>query len=441
MTTAATPARTTAPTTGGSADARWWIHEPGVTFLNHGSFGGCPAAVLETQAAWRARLEAEPVRFFGEDLFGLLDWVRGDVAGFLGCDPGGLVFVPNATTGVATVLANLDLRAGDEILLTDHEYPACANNLRHVAAQSGATPVAATLPFPDPTPDAIVEAVLGRVTERTRAALISHITSASAMVLPVERLVPELERRGVRTIVDGAHVPGHLPLDLDALAPSYYTGNLHKWVCSPKGSAVLGVREDHRDNFRPMVLSNMAEQPPADRPRLHTEFDYVGTQDPTAVLTVPAALRIMAAIARSEPPRRSPAAELPPDGVLDEAWSTIRERNRALAVEGRRIVCDALEAAPPVPDEMTACIALIALPPHDDDARARLEARPTRYHDALQDALLARHRIQVPVHSIPGPGGRVRCVRISAQLFNTREQYAALAEALREELRRERGGG
>lgn len=431
----------------GSPLARWWIHEPGVTFLNHGSFGGCPQAVLETQAAWRARLEGEPVRFFAEDLFGLIDWVRGDVARFVGCDGGGLVFVPNATTGVATAIHNLitsgQAAEGSEVLLTDHEYPACANNLRHMAGAAGLEVVTAKLPFPSATPEDVIDAVLGAVTARTRIALLSHITSASAMVLPVARLVAELEGRGVRVIIDGAHAPGHVDLDIESLSPSYYAANLHKWVCSPKGSAILWVHPEQRARCRPMILSNLANKPIEGRPHLHTEFDYVGTNDPTSVLAVPAAIRIMAAIATGQPPRRYSAEAFNLDPTsLDDAWRDIRKRNHELALQGQRTVSEALDTEPPAPASMTGCIALIELPSAEADAWERLAQRPTKHADPLQDRLIAEWGIQVPVlHPIAGESGGVprRFVRISAQLYNNPSQYAYLAEALHTELAGERG--
>lgn len=427
--------------------ARHWIHQPGVTFLNHGSFGGCPAAVLETQQAWRARMEGEPVRFFAQDLWGLIDWARADVARFVRCDAQGLVFVPNATTGVATALHNLitsgQAVAGDEVLLTDHEYPACANNLRHMAKAAGLGVVTARLPYPNPTPQGVIDAALGAVTPRTRIALFSHITSASAMVLPAAELTRELEGRGVRVVVDGAHAPGQIDLDIGALAPSYYTANLHKWACSPKGSAILWVHPDQRDRCRPLVLSNMAENPPPERSRLHTEFDYVGTNDPTAVLCVPASLRIMASIARGEPPKRAPASAFDTErdtDALDAAWADIRARNRSLALQGQQAISEALGTTAPVPPEMTASIALARLPVVDSAAWARVSQRPTRYNDALQDALIDRWGIQVPVIHPPAAGHEgppLRCVRVSAQLYNSPEQYAHLAHALGVELEAE----
>ncbi len=424
--------------------SRYWIHEPGVVYLNHGSFGGCPAAVLETQAAWRARLEGEPVRFFVEDLFDLFDWAREDTARFLGCDPAGLVFVPNATTGVATAIHNLiasgQASAGDELLVTDHEYKACVNNARQMAQNAGLSVVVAELPFPDPTPSSVLEAVLGAVTPRTRIALVSQITSVSGMLLPAHDLVRELESRGVRVVLDGAHAPGHVRMGVDELGASYYTANLHKWVCSPKGSAVLHAHADQRERCRPMILSNMANSPMPGRSHLHTEFDYVGTADPTAVLCVPAALRIMASIARGEPPKRGlPEAFNTRVGVdaLDNAWAAIRAQNRSLALRAQALICERLGVGPPVPPGMTACLAMIGLPNLGDAGWAQMATRPARYDDPMQDRLVDRWGVQVPIVH-PSGGSRSRCVRVSAQLYNSLAQCDYLADALAAELENER---
>ena len=401
-----------------------WALDPEAVYLNHGSFGACPRAVLEAQRGYRDRMEAEAVRFFVEELEGLIDASRAALAAFVKCRAEDLVFVPNATTGVATVLANLEavLKPGDELLVNDHEYPSCLNNARRTAARTGAQVVIVPAPFPVRAPDEVYAAVMAAVSGRTRVALLSHVTSPTAIRLPIERLVPELESRGVATIVDGAHAPGQVPdLDLQRLGASYYTANCHKWICSPKGSALLWIREDRQRGFRPLVLSNHAEKPKAGRKHLQTEFDYVGTSDVTAWMAVGDAIRHVG-------------------GLVPGGWAEVMRRNHEMMLRGRDTVCRALGVRAPAPDTMLGSMSTIVLPPHPPELGARLRARPTRYHDALQDALLERHRIQVPVWGIPGAQGGPRFVRISAQLYNSAGQYEYLAGALAEELDRERRG-
>jgi isopenicillin-N epimerase len=400
--------------------ARHFALDPEVVFLNHGSFGACPRAVLDAQSEFRARMEREPIKWFVETQPGLMDEAREALAAFVRCPADDLVFLPNVTQAVATILENLEsqLKPGDELLAPGHEYPACMNNLRRAAARTGAAVVTAVLPFPVRSPDDIVDAVLGKVTPRTRVCLISHVTSPSGLILPVERIVPELERRGVVTIVDGAHAAGFVPcLDVAALGCSFYTNNCHKWLCSPKGSAFLYIREDRQNDFRPLALSNNAERPRPGRKHLLTEFDYVGTTDQTAYLTVPAAIKTMAALV--------------PGG-----WPEIIRRNHDLVIRGRDTICKTIGVEPPAPDSMLGSLSTMLLPEHAPERLARLMARSSRYHDALQDALVDRHHIQVPVWSIAGDSRRV--IRISAQAYNSPAQYEYLAGALSEELERER---
>src|SRR5207253_9824078 len=273
--------------------ARFWTLDSAVAFLNHGSFGACPRPVLEAQQRLRERLERQPVRFFVRDLEPLLDDARSALAAFLGADPEGLVFVTNATTAVNAVLRSLALAPGDQLLVTDHAYNACRNALDVVAAAAGARVVVVPVPFPLASADAVVEAVLAQVTPHTRLALLDHVTSPTGLVLPIERIVRELAARGVDTLVDGAHAPGMLPLDIRSIGAAYYAGNLHKRVCEPKGAAFFVVREDRRATVHPAVISHGANSTRTDRSRFHLEFDWIGTIDPTPWLCVSAALRFL----------------------------------------------------------------------------------------------------------------------------------------------------
>ncbi|HUF93187.1 MAG TPA: aminotransferase class V-fold PLP-dependent enzyme [Candidatus Limnocylindria bacterium] len=384
-----------------------WSLDPGTVFLNHGSFGACPIEVLRYQAALRAEMEANPVRFLVRELDERLEAARGALAGFVGAEGDDLAFVVNATSGVNAVLRSLDFAPGDELLTTDHAYNACRNALDFVARRAGVTVVVATLPFPVPSAAAVVEAVMAKVTARTRLALIDHVTSATALVLPIERLVAALGARGVDVLVDGAHAPGMVDLDLGALGAAYYSGNCHKWLCAPKGAAFLWVRRDRQAGVRPLTISHGANVTRPGRSRFRLEFDWTGTDDPTPWLTVPAAIEYL--------------GSLVPGG-----WPALRARNRDLALEARRLLCEAAGTAPPCPDEMVGSIASVRLP--DGLTKDIGWRRP----DALQGRLYESWGIEVPVMSWPAPPQRL--IRISAQLYNRHEHYVRLAEALRKEL-------
>ena len=389
--------------------------DPSVVYLNHGAFGACPAPVLEAQDRWRERLEAEPVRFF-EELEGHLDAARVAVAAFLGADPAGLAFVPNATTGVSTVLASLRLARGDELLVTDHEYNATLNAVRRTADRLRAAVVTARIPFPIRSPDEVVEAVLEAVTERTRVALISHVTSPTALVLPIDRIVGELAARGVETLVDAAHAPGMVPVAVDTVGAAWWTGNGHKWLCGPKGSAVLWARSDQRATVDPLVTShgwNDLRAGSGEREPFRLRFDWTGTGDPTPALALADAIGIVAGLERG-------------------GWPAIMAANHALALHGRDIVATRLGVDPPAPDALIGSMAALPLPGLTSDADA----------DQLHRDLLA-DGIQVPVHGWPvaaarerGAGPRAVLVRLSAQRYNDADDFERLADVLSRRLAR-----
>jgi isopenicillin-N epimerase len=420
---------------------RHWGLDPAVVFLNHGSFGATPLEILEAQARLRSRLEREPVRFLARDLGPMLDSARGTMADLIGCDAEDLVFVSNATEGVNTVLRCLRLEPGDEILVPSQEYNACINAVQYAAERAGGGVIRVPLAWPMMTgagsvrevEDQIVEAVMSAVTPRTRLALLSLVTSPTALVMPARRLIAELHRRGVDTLLDAAHGPGFVPLDLRSLAPAYCTGNFHKWLCAPKGSAFLYVRRDRQDGVVPLAISHGHNSPRTDRSRFRLEFDIRPTDDPSAWLVSPLCAELLGRLAAEAPGAGLPAAGgQTPAGDAREPLGQYMGLNTALAAQGAQILREALGTDPPAPGAMHRAMVCVMLPPHSPDREQRVAARSTRYADALWDRLEDGWGIQVPIIRLPG--STARWVRISAMLYNSLDQYAYLARAIRAEL-------
>jgi isopenicillin-N epimerase len=392
-----------------AGQGRFWMLDPQVVFLNHGSFGSCPRPVLEYQKQIRERLERQPVQFLVRDLEPLLDQARYELGRFLDADGDDLVFVPNATAGVNTVLRSLRFAAGDELLVTDHEYNACRNALNFAAETAGAVVVEARVPFPLRSAGQIQEAILARVTSRTRLVLLDHVTSQTGLVMPVGSLVADLSRRGVDVLVDGAHAPGMVPLSLRRLGAAYYTGNCHKWLCAPKGAGFLHVRRDRQESIRPLSISHGANALRRDRSRFQVEFGWTGTWDPSAFLSVPEAIRCLGSF-------------------LPGGWPEVMRKNHALALAGRAVLCRALSVETPCPEECVGSLASVPIP----DAPGSEPPVSPLYADPLQTRLLEQQGIEVPI--IPWPALPKRLLRISAQLYNSPADYEHLARALVEQL-------
>jgi isopenicillin-N epimerase len=378
-----------------------WTLDPEVTFLNHGSFGACPKAVLGVQQKLRSHLEQEPIRFFGREWEPLIDNARSKLAEFVGADREDLVFVNNATTGVNSVLRSLSFSGEDEILTTNHEYNACRNALDFIASRTGARIVIAKIPFPIDSPQQVIAAVMERVSAKTRLALLDHITSQTGLIFPIQQLVKELQQRGVDTLVDGAHAPGMIALNLREIGATYYTGNCHKWLCAPKGAAFLYVQRDQQPEIRPLTISHGANSPRTDKTRFQLEFDWTGTDDPTAYMCVPEAIAFMGSL-------------------LPGGWSELRQRNHQLVLEARQLLCQALGVIPPCPESMIGSMAVVPMPSNWEN----------RHFMSVHDELFDQFGIQVQV--VPWQESPKLLLRISAQIYNTLEQYAYLAKALSE---------
>jgi isopenicillin-N epimerase len=381
--------------------ARLWPLDEKIVYLNHGSFGACPRYVLDRQTHYREQFEQQPVRFLMREMEELLNRSRQRVATFVNSKEEDLVFVQNATVGVNTVFRSLRFSPGDEILFTNHIYGACKQLLEYVAELTGAKLVEATYDFPIQSSDLIVEAIISKVTAHTRIALIDHITSATALVHPVETIVRELEKRGVDTMIDGAHALGSIPLDLEKIGAAYYTANCHKWLCSPKSAAILHVRGDKQKGIVPVVVSHAGHkaEPFSER------FFWPGTYDPTSAICAGDSIDYL-------------------ESVFSGGWTAVMHRNHDLCLDARDLICSELQIDKPCPDPMIACMATFPLP-----LPAAATAHDYKSFDPLQELLYQKYNIEIPVWNWSSPPSRL--IRIAVQLYNSMDQYRYFAEVLR----------
>ncbi|TAM47693.1 MAG: aminotransferase class V-fold PLP-dependent enzyme [Acidobacteria bacterium] len=375
-----------------------FLLRPGVVYLNHGSFGACPRPVFERYQAWQRELEAEPVEFLGRRFAELMRDARGALAAFVGAGPDDLVFVPNATTGLNAVARSLRLGPGDEVLATDHEYGALDRTWTFVCEKRAARYVRRPLPLPIRSAEEIIDAVWSGVTGRTRVLFLSHVTSTTAIILPVKELIRRARERGILTVIDGAHAPGQIPLDVAALGADFYAGNCHKWMNAPKGSAFLYARAGAQPLLEPLVVSWGWR---SDRPgpsRFVDEHEWQGTRDIAAYLTVPAAIEFMA----------------------EHDWPEVQRACHDLAAAARDRINAITGLAPltPAAGSWFGQMATVALPPCD--------------HEALQRRLFAEFGIEVPTFAWNGGS----YLRVSIQAYNDEADVDALAAALSHLLRR-----
>ena len=344
----------------------------------------------------------------------LLDQSRQTLAATVGADPGNLVFDTNATHAINAVLRWLSFRKGDEILVTSHGYNAITNAAQYVADQTGARVTTARIPIPVTSSEEITAAILSAVTANTRLAIIDHITSPTAIVLPLDEIVPALRERDVLSLIDGAHAPGAIPLNLEALAPDYYAANCHKWLCSPRGAAFLyapphrRVRDTSPAELQPSSVSHGYNSQGPQNNRFHDAFDFPGTTDPTAWLSVGQSIGFL--------------SELRGTSLADHMHC-----NRQLALQGAQLLMQRCGARMVCPIELIGPMVTLILPddPHPEDIdRSTSPTSSLMLHTVLQD----RYAIQVPVFHFPAPPQRM--LRISAQAYNTLGDYQRLADAL-----------
>lgn len=374
------------PTTLGAAIRHEWLLDPSKLTVNHGAYGATPRVVLAAQDEWRRRMEAQPSLFMRQTLPPALRAAADGLARFVGAEGRDLVFVDNATTGCNAVLRSLDFVRGDEILILSHAYGAVRNTVRYLADRHGLKIVEAKVEFPQPDADQIVAAVADALTERTRIAVLDHITSSSAIVMPIARLVALCREAGVPVLVDGAHGPAQVDLDLTALDADWYVGNCHKWLMAPKGCAFLWSRRDRQTEIHPLTISHGFGRGYIE------EFDWTGTRDPSAFLAVEAALAFHETL----------------------GGASLRERNKTLAQRGAGILASALGTAIGARPEYSGAMQLVRLPIIGP-------ATPER-------ALAARHELEIrgcdaPVSAVDGGFW----LRLSAQAYNEEADYERLA--------------
>jgi isopenicillin-N epimerase len=372
---------------------REFLLDPEIAFLNHGSFGSCPRPVFDRYQAWQRELESEPIDFLDRRLPELLAAARTALAAYVGCAAQDLAFVQNATTGVNLAARSLALRPGDEVLATDLEYGACDLAWDWVCRRAEARYVRAPLPLPLGDPSDLTDALFAYASERTRVVYVSHVTSTTGLVLPLEEILARARTLGLVTVVDGAHAPAHVPVDLAALGADYYSGNAHKWLSAPKGAGFLHVRPEHQERVDAAIVSWGYSEGNTFSQRIEKQ----GTRDPAAWLAVPDAIRFQA----------------------ERDWDAVRSRSRALAREARRELCDRLGTEPIAPDSMVAQMAAVRLPSPAPD---------------LSERLFAHHRIEIPV-----AGAARDILRLSVAGYTTRAEVERLLAALVRELDAEHG--
>jgi isopenicillin-N epimerase len=361
--------------------------DPELVYLDHGCFGACPRAVFERYQAWQVELEHRPVEFLGRRLEGLLAEARAAFAGYVGARQDDLVFVENTTAGINVAARALELRPGDEVLTTDLEYGALNNLWERVCEEAGARYVRAPVRLPTRGADEIADAVWAQAGPRTKAVFVSHVTSATALVVPAAELCRRAREAGAVSIVDGAHVPGHLPLDLGAFGADVYVGNCHKWLCAPKGSAFLWVRPELQKSIGALAVGwGFGEDS-----TFLTRNERQGTRDPAAYLAVPEAIRWQA----------------------EHGWDDVRARCHMLSLAYRERLAALTGLAPLAPPELVGQMASVPLSTEVDA-------------DALKARLYDEHRIEIPVPR----RGEERFLRASFQGYNDEADLDDLVSAL-----------
>ena len=340
-----------------------YLLDPDITFLNHGSFGACPKPVFDAYQNWQRKLENQPVQFMAIDVYEHLALARNKLGAFIGCDGDDLFFIPNATTAVNTIIRSLDLGPGDEVLSTNHEYGSLIRAWEWVAKEKGFHFIQHEFPLPLKTHEDFIEDFWESVTANTRIIFVSHITSSTGLIFPAEKICSRARKDGILTIIDGAHVPGQLALDITAMDPDVYTGACHKWLSAPKGSTFLYVKNDLQSLIKPLIISwGEAGDDPGPSQFLK-DNQYQGTRDPSAFLAVPAAI----------------------DFQKEHNWNTVKKSCRELNRRTRDRAYKIIHTDPICPntEEWLVQMASVEVDVNNEQA--------------LKDTLLETYKIEIPL--------------------------------------------
>jgi isopenicillin-N epimerase len=370
-----------------------YLLNPEITFLNHGSFGACPKPVFEEYQRWQHKLEQQPVEFMARDIYDYLKEARDSLGKFVGCSGDDLVYVTNPTTAVNTIIRSLDFGPGDEILTTDQEYGALIRTWNQYADKRGFKLVEHVTQFPMTTHEDFVNKFWSDVNEKTKVIFISQITSATGVILPAEEICRRAKAEGIMTIIDGAHVPAHIPLSISEMDPDVYVGACHKWLSAPKGSSFMYVKNSLQENVNPLIISWGSEVDPSPSPFIY-ENQYQGTWDPSAFLTVPSAIQFQ----------------------IDNDWESVKKRCRNLTQETRDRVYDIIKTEP--------------ICPNNDEWLGQMSSIIINLENRLEFKwmLLDKYKIEMPVYQWKDK----ILFRISFNAYNDEKDADRLIEVLEE---------
>jgi isopenicillin-N epimerase len=380
-----------------------WQLNKEITYLNHGSFGATPIEIIKHQRQLMDDLEAEPVNFMVNKLPKYLSDAKEALGNFVGTSKDNLFFVSNTTTGVNTVLKSLMLTNCDW-LTTSHAYGACVNAFKFYAAQNNSILNIAPIIYPNATDDAILEAIENTITQKTKLALIDYVTSASAIIFPIKKIIALLKAKGILVIIDAAHAPGMVDFSIDTLDADFFVANCHKWICSPKGSAFVYVNPKHHHLIKPLVISHYNDTDESSASHWSVNFDWDGTHDYSAFIGVKKAIAYMPTLHK-------------------DGWAGIKKHNHELVWEAGNKIANALGVPLPVDKNMIGSILNIPMP------NGEIPVFNFHYNPKLKSILYDDYKIEVPIFMFPK--APKQWLRISAQLYNHMEQYDYLINSLK----------